>query len=148
MCKLAVYRGGETGECVEREEEIDVYQLAYASKKGRTRVVGSDGQELSWFDIIKLYSKREPRAWIMFSVYYDLMERGRVVKRGPHKEGFTLYRSGKPVANIFVLEETVQFKVSKIIEWLDYSRRQQRDLIVAIVDKHGDTSYYMIESFD
>uniref|UniRef100_A0A7J3ZL91 tRNA intron endonuclease catalytic domain-containing protein n=1 Tax=Fervidicoccus fontis TaxID=683846 RepID=A0A7J3ZL91_9CREN len=148
MCKLAVYHGGETGECIEKEKEIDVYQLAYSCKKGGTKVVGPEGRELTWFDIIKLYSKDEPRAWIMFSVYYDLKERGRVVKRGPHKEGFTLYRGDKPVANVFVLEETVQFKISKIIEWLDYSRRQQRDLIIAIVDKHGDTSYYMLESFD
>jgi len=151
VCKAAVYSGGSFGVCVEPEhpdeKEVDVYQLAYLAKKGRAAVRSPDGKTLSWFEVIERYSKEEPRAWVMFSVYYDLTERGRVVKVGPHREGFTLYKGGKPVANVLVLEETTQLRISELVEQLERSMKQGRGLIAAIVDKHGDVSYYTIEAF-
>ncbi|MEM1619280.1 MAG: hypothetical protein QXU97_03450 [Fervidicoccaceae archaeon] len=147
-CSIAVYRGGPTGECLEPPGEIDVFELAYATKKGKTEARGSDGNKIDWIDVIRIYSSEEPRAWVMFSVYYDLIERGRLVKRGPLPHGFTMYSGGKPLANIVVLEETVPLVVNSLIEWLQTSRKQGRALILAIVDKHGDVSYYQLEGFE
>lgn len=146
-CKKIVFTDKGVCWCEEIGDQIEVYDALYRARKGFSELVDENGKTLTWFEAIRRFSVHEPRAWIMFTVYNDLRERGRVIKLGPHSNGFTLYKGGKPYANIFVLEETVEFPVEEIINMLEYSRKMQRETILAVVDKHGDTSYYIIGKF-
>ncbi len=145
-CKKALYVDGIV-KCLDNDTELDVYEALYRLKRGDLIVFSHKKESLSWIELARIHSKRDPTVWIMFSVYYDLRERGRRVKPGPHQNGFTLYVGEKPVASVFVAEETVSFKIRRLIEWLEYSRRIGREAIMAIVDKHGDVSYYVFEKF-
>jgi tRNA-intron endonuclease len=132
--------------CDETSRELDPYETIYEFKKNKLVVKDSDGNVYSgWFEALKHFSTCEPRAWIMFSVYYDLRERGRMLKTGPLPNSFTMYKGPKPESLIIVLEETVKFKVEEIFRWIETAKRMNRDCILAIVDKHGDVSYYQLE---
>ncbi len=146
-CRKAVFKGELYCECVDDNSRIDVYEAAYKVKKGFMEVTDENGVQLTWFEVIRRFSRTEPRAWIMFTVYNDLRERGRVVKLGPYENSFTLYVSGKPKAIIFVLEETVLLKINTLKEYLESSMKMGRECILAIVDKHGDVSYYSVGKF-
>lgn len=149
-CPIIIFKKEENEKCVficdETSGELDPYEAIYEFKKNRAIIKDADGKVYSdWFEVLKLYSMCEPRAWIMFSVYYDLRERGRILKTGPLPNSFTMYKGPKPEALILVLEETVKFKVVEIFHWIETARRMNRDCILAIVDKHGDVSYYQLE---
>lgn len=146
-CEKLVYNGEPFLECVEGGGRIDIYEAAYLQRKNRVEIIGSDGAPLDWISLIIEASRNEPRSWVMFTVYHDLRERGRVLKLGPLPNAFTLYKTGAPRALVIVLEETYKFRVDEIIEWIEYARRLSRELILAIVDKHGDVSYYTVERF-
>jgi len=146
-CGIFLYAGTHLLQCEDSSEKIDIFEAVYLSKKNKIIIVDDNKEILEWFDVVKRFSRIFPKIWMMFSVYYDLKVRGRILKYGPHEEGFTMYKGGKPYANIFVLEETVVFPIEKLMDWLDYSRRLNRECIIAIVDKHGDVSYYSIERF-
>ena len=146
-CRKAVFKGDLYCECIEDGGKIDVYEASYKAKKGVLEIIDETGETLTWFEAIRRFSEKDPRAWIMFTVYNDLRERGRVVKLGPYENSFTLYVSGKPKAIIFVLEETVLLKIDLLREYLESSMKMGRECILAIVDKHGDVSYYRVGKF-
>jgi len=134
-------------ECVDSEEALDFFDAVYRAKKGSLKIKDNEGKELSWFEVIFNRAKEEPNTWILFSVYYDLRERGRNVREGPFPNTLELISNEKPYAFVFVVEETVKFEIVNLVQWLDLSRRFGREVIVAIVDKHGDVSYYSMERF-
>lgn len=139
----------EAAECFFECEEggrLDPYETLYELKKGKVVVKDHSGTAYgSWFEALKDFSVCEPRAWIMFSVYYDLRERGRVLRTGPLPNSFTMFKGPKPEALVIVLEETVKFVVEEIFQWMETARKMGRECLLAIVDKHGDVSYYKLE---
>lgn len=146
-CDKLVYEGSLFLECRESGEKVDLYEAAYLTMKGQVEVQDREGRRLGWIDLIIEASSHEPHSWVMFTVYYDLRERGRVLKLGPLTNAFTLYKSGSPRSIVMVLEETRLFPVEDIVEWIETARRLSRELVLAIVDKHGDVSYYVVERF-
>jgi tRNA-intron endonuclease len=144
-CRIAKLVGDELY-CSEGESKLEFYEAIYKAKKGTLKII-KEGKELSWLEALLQKTKNDQNAWIIFSVYYDLIERGRKTREGPFPNTLELISDGKPYAIVFVVEETVRFKVEQIAEWLDISRRLGKDSIIAIVDKHGDVSYYIMERF-
>lgn len=149
-CHTAIFRRADgkcVFECEEGGEELDPYEVLYSLKKNKAAAKTPEGALFSsWFNALRLYSTCDPRAWIMFSVYYDLRERGRILKTGPLTNSFTMYKGARPHALIIVLEETVKFDVEEIFKWIEMARKMGRDCILAVVDKHGDVSYYQLEA--
>ncbi|MEM0021133.1 MAG: hypothetical protein QW039_05755 [Fervidicoccaceae archaeon] len=133
--------------CEDSQERIEFLDGLYRTKKGSMKVSDEEGKELDWLEIMRIRSKSDANSWIIFSVYYDLRERGRSVREGPFPNTLELVSEGKPFALVFVVEETIKFKVKVLSDWLDLSRRFGREVIIAIVDKHGDVSYYTMERF-
>lgn len=138
--------GGEAI-CVERKMKLEFYEAIYKAKKGALKIIDENGKELTWLDALFLRTKIDQNAWIIFSVYYDLIERGRRTREGPFPNTLELISDGKPYALVFIVEETVKFRIDQIVDWLDISRRLGKEAIIAIVDKHGDVSYYSMERF-
>ncbi len=142
-----VFFDGERFFCKNGSEHLDPFHVVYKAKKGQVSIVGLDGRQLSWFDVARVLSASWHDFWIMFAVYYDLRERGRILAHGPLPNSFTLYMGGKPKLNVFVAEETVSFPVKRLLDWMNASRKMGREPVLAIVDKHGDVSYYTLELF-
>ena len=145
-CKIIVLIGEEL-HCDRGESEINVFDALYRAKKGEVEVIDASGRRLGWFELARRLSMKDENLWIMFAVYYDLRERGRRAEHGPFQNSFTLYMGGKPKMLVFVTEETVSFPSKKIVEWLEASRKMGREAVIAIVDKHGEVSYYTLEKF-
>jgi len=133
--------------CSDSEAKLELLEALYKSKKGSLKIFDEKGKEISWLDVIVRKIKQNPNLWILFSVYYDLTERGRKVREGPFPSTLELLSDNRAYALVYVIEETIKFQVKQIAEWLDVSRRLEKEMILAIVDKHGDVSYYSVERF-
>lgn len=97
----------------------------------------------SKFDLASLYSRfpQMDYAWSKFTVLLDLRERGRRAKSGFSPREL-LYTKGSERVLVLVLEENTLIEASKIVEWVRSAIMREFTPVIAIVDAHGDVTYY------
>ncbi len=118
---------------------LDVLEASYLIAK----CIVSVGSECGWVVALDLISRVSPVDMDLFFVYYDLRKRGRIVTRG-FRPGTLIMRKGskgRPV-EILVLREGVLVELEDIVEWSRLASGDGMDPVVAIVDGHGNVTYY------
>ncbi len=118
---------------------LEVLEAAYLVAK----CIISIGSECGWVVSLDLISRVSPGDMDLFFVYYDLRKRGRIVTRG-FRPGTLIMRKGskgRPV-EILVLREGVLVELEDIVEWSRLASGDGMDPVVAIVDGHGNVTYY------
>jgi tRNA-intron endonuclease len=70
----------------------------------------------------------------------DLIKRGYRFDKGPL--GFTIYIGGGPKIWLWPMSESDRMSISELKEMLTRSRRLKRKLLIGILDKEGDVTYY------
>jgi len=118
---------------------LDIAEITYLVYKDFCEVLIEDRRA----DLATLYSRfpRMDYAWSKFTVLLDLRERGRRAKSGfSPRELF--YTKGSEKVLVLVLEENTLIQASKIVEWVKSAIMREFTPIIAIVDAHGDVTYY------
>ncbi|MEM1622969.1 MAG: hypothetical protein QW780_01865 [Sulfolobales archaeon] len=118
---------------------LDVAEITYLLYKDFCEVFIDNKKT----DLASLYSlfPRMDYAWSKFTVLLDLRERGRRAKSGfSPRELF--YTKGSEKVLVLVLEENTLIQASKIVEWVKSAIMREFTPIIAIVDAHGDVTYY------
>ncbi|RLG88329.1 MAG: hypothetical protein DRO18_01615 [Thermoprotei archaeon] len=120
---------------------LDVSELAYLIYKGMARVRDDEGP----LDLRKLFMKysRGRSDWIKFTVLLDLRERGRKARAG-FSPNALIYEKGSTKIMVFVTEENAPLEARNIIEWIEIATRKGYEPVLAVVDAHGDVTYYSI----
>lgn len=121
---------------------VDVIEAAFIIQTGRGEVVDSSGKKLSVGELFTMYSKNI-NDWAKFAVYYDLRMRGRRVRMG-FQENDLIVEYGSEKIAVFVTEENNPIAVSKLLEWVKYALSKDLRPILAVVDMHGDITYYEV----
>ncbi len=116
---------------------IDVSELAYLVFRDLVRVRDRDGS-LDLGDLFSKYS-RSKYDWIKFTVLLDLRSKGRRAVAG-FGENDLIYDK----TMVFVVEENSPLKSLKIVEWVEAALRMGYEPVIAIVDAHGDVTYYTL----
>lgn len=118
---------------------LDLAEVSYLVYKDICDVYVENGKS----DLASLYS-RYPQmdyAWSKFTVLLDLRERGRRAKSGfSPRELF--YTKGSEKVLVLVLEENTLVQASRIVEWVKSAIMREFTPVIAIVDAHGDVTYY------
>ncbi len=140
-------RGEGYGEFEEGKLLLDPLETLYLVYRGRIRAVGGDGKPLSFRDLMIRFSKSDEMLWVRFTVYHDLRSRGRRVSRGPRSNSLVYRDPGGRRIEVYVLEESRMTSLAEIIEYIESSTRNDRIPVLAIVDRHGDVTYYSINRF-
>ncbi len=97
------------------------------------------GCELSLEELLKRMNKRE--LWITFSVYLDLLKRGRRVEPGVADNELVLE---KLRVKVYVFEENSLVKPEMLIDIIEKASRQDYKVVIAVVDMYGDVTYYEV----
>ena len=120
-------------------DTIPLLIAMYMAHNGIAIVQDSEGKVLSFEEFLKRINKRN--IWIVFSVYFDLVKRGRVVVPGLMDNELVLegYRT-----KVYIFEENSLVKPEHIIEIVERALRQDYRVVVAIVDMYGDVTYYEV----
>lgn len=121
---------------------VDFIEAAYILQSTKGIVIDSSGNPLDLKTLFIKYS-RKSIDWAKFSVYYDLRKRGRKVKIG-FTENDLIVEYGNERMLIFVTEENIGITVNKLLEWVKYSFSKGFKPLLAVVDMHGDITYYEI----
>ncbi len=113
---------------------IELLWLVYS--KGKKIVY--NGKFLSIEDLLKI--AKNDFVWIVFTVYSDLKNRGKKVE--VIGDNLLLLRRDYKHIEVYVLEENNLIMLSRLIELIELSHRRGREVVFALVDKHGDVTYY------
>ncbi len=132
--------------------ELEINEALMLLERQKIEVINKDGTKLTAEEILsKVYPQNED-IWNEYLVYRDLRRRGYIVRGGyGHGIDFRLYPRGanrnEDVAKYFVVilaeGEPVYLQLfDKITEESIIARKQ---LLLAIVDRLGDVTYYKLE---
>ena len=118
---------------------LDVPEIAYIIFKKIAKVKDSEGE----VDLKKLFIKysRSRYDWIKFTVLTDLRNRGRKTRSG-FSQNTLIYEWGSEKIMVFVTEENSPIIANDLVEWIKISLSKGYQPVIAVVDAHGDVTYY------
>lgn len=123
---------------------LDIAEVAYIIYSGAGKVLDEMGRELSLEDVFARYS-RSKYDWVKFSVFVDLRNRGRVARVG-YSENVLLVEFGSRKFAVYVAEENSPLKSGDILVWVDKALMKGYEPVLALVDAHGDVTYYTLRT--
>ena len=114
--------------------------------------VYSSDKKLNFSELFDIFSSLDPELYVKYMVYEDLRKRGFVVKEGFSKraefrlyEGYKQSKVAKYLVNCFVEGKRIDLRL--LAQIVDEALRSEKELILAIVDKEGNISYYSVTKF-
>ena len=125
------------------------YESFYLLEK--QKIVVSDkktGDNLSLRDIVLKFSVGKPEIWIKYLVYRDLRDRGYIVRESNKKFDFDIYGKGPLRRLISIVYEGGEASLKKLGRLLEYSEKEKKELILAVVDRRTDIVYYSLTSLN
>lgn len=126
-------------------KKISYLEALYLLNKGKATFLTEGGDKLSFKEAVLLLEKRGVLDWDKFSVYVDLRERGRISTEGPFKEALEIVTDNLNSDLIFIVQDARPVGASRLVEWSEFSKRNNRNMHLAVIDKYGDVTYYNVE---
>ncbi len=123
----------------------------------RQRIVVSESKEgeLEFSALLEHLAGGRPGLWTRFLVYSDLRSRGYVVRTGYGKGLlFRVYPRGaklnEATAKYFVcaISEGSPLNVRELDAFSKQAKRNRKKLMLAVLDRQGETTYYLVSPAD
>lgn len=126
--------------------DVEVLHLV---EREKIAVCDEQGEALDFPSLLKLLEGYEPEIWLKFLLYSDLRKRGYTVKPGfgPKLE-YRVYERGASVGKepakylVYGLVEGKTVRVSDIASISESAKLSKKDLILAVIDRQGEITYY------
>ncbi|MGD0176109.1 MAG: tRNA-intron lyase [Candidatus Bathyarchaeia archaeon] len=126
---------------------LSLYESFYLVEKQKIRVFAKKGnRELELRDLVRTFSVGRPEIWIKYLVYRDLRDRGYIVRESTKAFDFDIYGKGPLRRLISIIYEGGEASLRKLRELLQYSDKEKKELILAVVDRRTDIVYYTLNS--
>jgi len=128
---------------------LSPYESFYLVEKQKIRVFTKHAnRELELRDLVQKYSVGKPEIWIKYLVYRDLRDRGYIVRESTKAFDFDIYGKGPLRRLISIVYEGGEASLQKLSKLLQYSDKEKKELILAVVDRRTDIVYYTLSSLN
>jgi tRNA-intron endonuclease len=108
-----------------------------------------DGRIDEITDRLTELATNEENGWNKLVVYLDLRMRGkRLANSNIPNVVSVVDRSDKPTTFVMIASETRPINLVRLIKLLDLSKSLGVNVVLAIVDKYGDVTYYSLEEIN
>ena len=124
---------------------LSPYESFYLIEKQKIRVFDKKG-EMELRDLVRMLSVGKPEIWIKYLVYRDLRDRGYIVRESTKAFDFDIYGKGPLRRLISIVYEGGEASLRKLRKLLQYSDKEKKELILAVVDRRTDIVYYTLSS--
>ena len=126
---------------------LSSYESFYLVEKQKIRVFAKkSNRELELRDLVRIFSVGKPEIWIKYLVYRDLRDRGYIVRESTKAFDFDIYGKGPLRRLISIVYEGGEASLRKLRGLLQYSDKEKKELILAVVDRRTDIVYYTLSS--
>ncbi len=123
------------------------YESFYLVEKQKIRVFSKNTErELELRGLVRKFSVGKPELWIKYLVYRDLRDRGYIVRESTKAFDFDIYGKGPLRRLISIVYEGGEASLRKLGKLLQYSDKEKKELILAVVDRRTDVVYYTLSS--
>lgn len=136
--------GFREGNCV----RLSLVEAAYLVYRGFLVVRNEKGEELNFDALVRLGSSLEGDFWTRINVYADLRNRALVAMPGVQSLEFLLDWKRKERVKRYlvrIVKEGSRLSFKEFEEMFRRALESDRELVMAIVDKEGVISYYIVE---
>ncbi|MHA1595588.1 MAG: tRNA-intron lyase [Candidatus Baldrarchaeia archaeon] len=147
-----LHEQGYYGELVDDNKVLlSPLEALYLLERGKIEVIDEQGNKISFYKLLHYFTEKFPSLMSNYIVYRDLRSRGYIVRAGI--EGiaeFRLYERGSKgkdkVAKYLVktMCEGLSLSLFELDKLSSVTRNLGKELILAIVDRQGDTTYYKV----
>lgn len=128
---------------------LDPTEVLYLAYKGILEVSTGEGRIIPLQELLEMYSAGDPAIWVRLNIYTDLRKRGFTVRPGigSSLSFFAEKRVGETVKRYLVegLREGIRIGFMELERMFRRAIESSRILVVAVVDKEGNISYYTVE---
>jgi tRNA-intron endonuclease len=132
--------------------ELTPFEALVLHERGRVILHSPDGSPYDVEGFAAEMTHRDPRFWIKYVVYRELRRRGYVVREGLGSGiEFRVYdrgaRRGSDAAKllVYILPEGERVQIQTLALIANQSMAARKELVLAIVDRLGDTSFYKLK---
>lgn len=135
--------------------ELEPEEALLLARRQRIAVSLPQKEVLEFSSLLMRLSEGQPGLWTRFLVYSDLRSRGYVVRTGYGKGLlFRVYPRGAKIneatAQYFVcaISEGSPLKVEELDAFSKQAKRNRKKLMLAVLDRQGETTYYLVSPAD
>lgn len=148
-------------DCIPIEkDEIDVKFLAfhpmealYLIERKKMRVYSESLQEIGFDELLQRNIRIDPKFWQKYIVYRDIRFRGYIIRIGYGGDAdFRVYARGAKFSKnaakyvYFIIREGIPVPLSKLQAIVNQTSSDRKELILAIFDSLGDSTFYQLEN--
>ncbi len=130
---------------------LEPVEALLLNERGRLSIKDKTDKEYTFRDLVRYFSKRDPKLWIKYLVYRDLKSRGYVVKQGfGGGIDFRLYPRGSKVGEeaaknlIYIVTEGTPIDLKELDRVTKLAVSTRKQLTMALVNRQGDVVYYNV----
>jgi len=127
---------------------LDPIEALYLIRRGVLEVKDREGRALSFEKYLARFSEKESDAWVKLEVYTDLRKRGLYVKPSYTREASFLVdkkKKGKLERYIvYIFTEGKRIGFAELEKAFERAMASNRKLVIAVVDKEGNVSFYTV----
>jgi tRNA-intron endonuclease len=120
------------------------HEAFYLLEKGRIIVEGKNKENITFEELVKSTSARQPAVWVKYLVYRDLRDRGYIVRECPVFD-FEVHGKGPMRRYVYIIYEGGEADLKTLRTLLKRASRDKKDLILSVVDRRTDIVYYSLE---
>lgn len=151
-----LYNQGYYGELICNEKLVlNPVEALILLERNRIKVIDNNGKEYTFNELMRYLEKKDKNIWIKYIVYRDLRSRGYIVRLGPGDIAeYRLYERGAKIGRdvakylIGIVQEGKPFSLTELDKITKASRSLGKELILAIVDRQGDITYYKVSRLE
>ena len=126
-------------------------------ERKRLELYDQESQLMTAKRLIEIFIKDSPNSkfWTNYLVYKDLRNRGYIVKKGMSLEtAFRVYKRGAKIGEdtskilVSVITEGTPISLTNLDEIVTSSKSVRKNLVLAVVDRQGEVTYYNCSAFE
>jgi len=153
---VKLYNQGYYGELICNEKLVlNPVEALILLERNKIKVIDNNGKEYTFNELMRYLEKKDRNIWIKYIVYRDLRSRGYIVRSGPGDVAeYRLYERGAKIGQdvakylIGIVEEGRPFSLTELDKITKAARSLGKELILAIVDRQGDITYYKVSRLE
>ncbi|MCP4763636.1 MAG: tRNA-intron lyase [archaeon] len=129
-------------------------EALYLIERQKLTLTDVDGNSLNFNDLIQKNMEVDPRIWQKYIVYRDIRHRGYIIRLGfGGNADFRVFARGAKFAKdsakyvYFIIQDGIPVALNELEGVISQVLGDRKNLILAIFDKLGDSTFYQLESF-
>lgn len=131
--------------------QLSLLEAFYLKEKGKIKLAGPDGKEISAETYLKKAKKVEPNFWVKYCVFKDFRNRGYIIKTAlKFGADFRVYDRGVKPGEDHAKWVVFPVNEGSTLTWYEFAAKNRvahstkKRLLIAIVDEEADVTYYEI----